>query len=38
MRVTETNGGLKVHAVAGSYVVTFGFHLPEADCPVSLGT
>ena len=27
MRVTKTTGGLKVHAVAGTYVVTFGLNL-----------
>lgn len=32
MRVTQTNSGLKVHAVAGTYVVLLGFDLPEADC------
>ena len=37
MRVTETNGGLKVHAVAGTYVVLLGFDLPEADCGGLLG-
>jgi phosphatidylserine/phosphatidylglycerophosphate/cardiolipin synthase-like enzyme len=37
MRVTQTNGGLKVHAVAGTYVVLLGFDLPEADCDGLLG-
>lgn len=37
MRVTRTTGGLKVHAVAGTYVVTLGFDLPEADCAGLLG-
>jgi phosphatidylserine/phosphatidylglycerophosphate/cardiolipin synthase-like enzyme len=37
MRVTETNGGLKVYAVAGTYVVTLGFDLPETDCAGLLG-
>jgi hypothetical protein len=37
MRVTETNDGLKVHAVAGTYVVLLGFDLPEADCRGLLG-
>ncbi|MBS3908561.1 MAG: hypothetical protein KGZ93_02855 [Actinobacteria bacterium] len=32
MRVTKTNCGLKVHAVAGTYVVLFGFDLPSEDC------
>jgi phosphatidylserine/phosphatidylglycerophosphate/cardiolipin synthase-like enzyme len=37
MRATQTNGGLKVHAVAGTYVVLLGFDLPEADCDGLLG-
>ena len=37
MRVTKTTGGLKVHAVAGTYVVTFGLNLAEADCSGLLG-
>jgi phosphatidylserine/phosphatidylglycerophosphate/cardiolipin synthase-like enzyme len=37
MRVTNTNDGLKVHAVAGTYVVMFGFDLAEADCGGLLG-
>jgi phosphatidylserine/phosphatidylglycerophosphate/cardiolipin synthase-like enzyme len=37
MRVMKTNGGLKVHAVAGTYVVMLGFDLPEADCEGLLG-
>jgi phosphatidylserine/phosphatidylglycerophosphate/cardiolipin synthase-like enzyme len=37
MRVTQTAGGLKVHAVAGTYVVMFGFDLPEAECDGLLG-
>ena len=37
MRVTETNGGLKVHAVAGSYVVLLGFDMPRDDCDGLLG-
>lgn len=32
MRITNTNDGLKVHAVAGTYVVLLGFNLLEADC------
>jgi phosphatidylserine/phosphatidylglycerophosphate/cardiolipin synthase-like enzyme len=32
MRVTNESNGLKVHAVAGTYVVLLGFDLPEADC------
>jgi phosphatidylserine/phosphatidylglycerophosphate/cardiolipin synthase-like enzyme len=37
MRVTKTNGGLKVHAVAGSYVVLLGFDMPQEDCDGLLG-
>jgi phosphatidylserine/phosphatidylglycerophosphate/cardiolipin synthase-like enzyme len=37
MRVTRTSGGLKVHAVAGSYVVLLGFDLPQKDCDGLLG-
>ncbi len=37
MRVTKTNGGLKVHAIAGTYVVMFGLNLPEEDCGGLLG-
>jgi phosphatidylserine/phosphatidylglycerophosphate/cardiolipin synthase-like enzyme len=37
MRVTKTHGGLKVHAVAGTYVVLLGFDLAEADCGGLLG-
>ena len=37
MRVTTSQNGLKVHAVAGTYVVMFGFDLPEADCGGLLG-
>ncbi|MBX9777789.1 MAG: hypothetical protein K2Y71_25710 [Xanthobacteraceae bacterium] len=37
MRVTETNGALKVHAVAGTYVVLLGFDLPHKDCDGLLG-
>lgn len=37
MRVTKTTDGLKVLAVAGTYVVTLGFNLPEADCQGLLG-
>jgi phosphatidylserine/phosphatidylglycerophosphate/cardiolipin synthase-like enzyme len=37
MRVTKTIGGLKVHAVAGTYVVLLGFDLPQADCQGLLG-
>lgn len=37
MRVTKTNNGLKVHTMAGTYVVMFGFDLPETDCDGLLG-
>ena len=37
MRVTKTNDELKVHAVAGTYVVLFGLNMPEADCAGLLG-
>jgi len=37
MRVTKTNDGLKIHAVAGTYVVLLGFDLAEADCHGFLG-
>jgi phosphatidylserine/phosphatidylglycerophosphate/cardiolipin synthase-like enzyme len=37
MRKTRTSGGLKVYAVAGTYVVSFGFDLPQADCAGLLG-
>lgn len=37
MRVTKSNNGLRVHAVAGTYVVILGFDLPEADCDGLLG-
>lgn len=37
MRATETSGGLKVHVVAGTYVVLLGFDLPRADCDGLLG-
>jgi len=32
MRVTKTRNGLKVHAVAGTYVVMLGFDLPQRSC------
>jgi hypothetical protein len=32
MRITRTTGGLKVHAVAGTYVVMLGFNLPRQQC------
>jgi phosphatidylserine/phosphatidylglycerophosphate/cardiolipin synthase-like enzyme len=37
MRVTESTGGLKVHAVAGTYVVLLGFNLAEYNCDGFLG-
>ena len=37
MRVTNESNGLKVQAIAGTYVVLMGFDLPEADCPGLLG-
>lgn len=37
MRVAKTSNGLKVHAVAGTYVVLLGFDLAEAECNGLLG-
>jgi phosphatidylserine/phosphatidylglycerophosphate/cardiolipin synthase-like enzyme len=37
MRATKTNDGLKVNAIAGTYVVTLGFDLPKAKCKGLLG-
>ena len=37
MRASNVINGLKVNAVAGTYVVTLGFDLPEADCEGLLG-
>lgn len=37
MRVVKTKDGLRIHAVAGTYVVMLGFDLPEADCAGLLG-
>ena len=37
MRVTEAREGLKVHAIAGMYVVLLGFDLAEEDCGGFLG-
>ena len=37
MRTDNTSTGLKVVAVAGTYVVVLGFDLPEADCNGLLG-
>jgi len=37
MRVTNIADGLKVHAIAGTYVVMLGFDLPQAECEGLLG-
>lgn len=37
MRVVRRSAGLRVRAVSGTYVVTLGFDLPEADCGNLLG-
>lgn len=37
MRITQTTNGLRVHAIAGTYVVLLGFDLPESDCDGLLG-
>lgn len=37
MRTYSVNHGLKVHAIAGTYVVVLGFDLPESDCDNLLG-
>lgn len=37
MRVSNSSGGLKVQAVAGTFVVMLGFDLPQADCAGLLG-
>jgi len=37
MRLSNTNEGLKVHAIAGTYDVMLGFDLPQADCNGLLG-
>jgi len=37
MRTTKTNKGLKVNAIAGTYVVTLGFDFPKAKCNGLLG-
>ena len=37
MRQTETTDDLKVLAIAGTYVVTLGFHLPQVKCNNLLG-
>ena len=37
MRMTQTTNNLRVHAIAGTYVVMLGFDLPDADCTGLLG-
>ena len=37
MRITQTTNGLRVHAIAGTYVVLLGFDLPESECDGLLG-
>lgn len=37
MRMTQTTNDLRVHAIAGTYVVMLGFDLPQADCTGLLG-
>ncbi len=37
MRLSKTTDGLTVNAIAGTYVVMFGFDLPEAQCQGLLG-
>ena len=37
MRISKTNQGLKVNAIAGTYVVTLGFNLAETKCKGLLG-
>jgi hypothetical protein len=37
MRISKISNGLKVQAIAGTYVVLFGFNLPEEDCDGLLG-
>jgi phosphatidylserine/phosphatidylglycerophosphate/cardiolipin synthase-like enzyme len=37
MRIRNSNGSFSVHAIAGTYVVMFGFNLKKADCPGLLG-
>lgn len=37
MRVTKQSGDLHVHAVAGTYVVSLGFHMPRTSCTGLLG-
>jgi len=35
--MTQTTNDLRVHAIAGTYVVMLGFDLPQADCAGLLG-
>jgi phosphatidylserine/phosphatidylglycerophosphate/cardiolipin synthase-like enzyme len=37
MRTSKTTNNLKVNAIAGTYVVTLGFNLPENECNGLLG-
>lgn len=37
MRTSHTKQGLKVNAIAGTYVVTLGFHLPQSKCTGLMG-
>lgn len=37
MRTSNKNQHLKVHAIAGTYVVTLGFNLPESKCTGLMG-
>ena len=37
MRATNTNNGLKVHAIAGTYVVLLGFDIPRSEADGLLG-
>lgn len=37
MRISRTTEGLKVNAIAGTYVVTLGFNLPKEKCNGLLG-
>ncbi|MBW6474970.1 MAG: hypothetical protein K0B14_17720, partial [Anaerolineaceae bacterium] len=37
MRITQTTNGLRVHAIAGTFVVLLGFDLPESECDGLLG-
>lgn len=37
MRVSKTSNGLKVNAIAGTYVVMLGFNLPKEKCKGLLG-